>query len=97
MDRERAKQYEISVSLFNKCNLSCEFCFERHDRDIDFEELDQVAYKCYEATKKDIEKYNPKKLVLRFWGGELLKNCSVTVLDARNGEIRLETLGQVLY
>ena len=33
----------------------------------------------------------------QFWGGELLKNCSVTVLDARNGEIRLETLGQVLY
>ena len=33
----------------------------------------------------------------QFWGGELLKNCSVTVLDVWNGEIRLETLGQVLY
>lgn len=71
MDGSRAKQYEISVSLFNKCNLSCEFCFERHDREIDQEELNQTAYKCYEATKKDIEKYNPRKLVLRFWGGEL--------------------------
>ena len=71
MKTNRAKQYEISVSLFNKCNLNCEFCFERHNRDIDIEELNNVAFECYKATQKDIEKYNPKKIVLRFWGGEL--------------------------
>ena len=60
MKTDRAKQYEISVSLFNKCNLNCEFCFERHDRDIDLEELNNVANECYKATKKDIEKYNPR-------------------------------------
>lgn len=33
----------------------------------------------------------------RFWGGDLLKNCSVTLLEASDGRIRLLEEGRVYY
>lgn len=65
--------YEITCSLFTKCNLNCDFCSQVHVTDLNETTVLDMAYKAFEATEKDFETYKDtlKKLEVRFWGGEL--------------------------
>lgn len=65
--------YELTCSIFTKCNLNCEFCSQEHAEDLDEEYLMSIPELAYEATKDDFAKYAStlKKIEVRFWGGEL--------------------------
>lgn len=66
------EEYEMSISLFDKCNLKCEFCFERHSNRIDTQYIEDLPCLLVEKFKIVISEYkNIKVLNLRIWGGEL--------------------------
>lgn len=66
------EEYEMSISLFDRCNLNCCFCFEKHNGTIDIKYIEDLPYLLAEKFKTVIEEYkNIKVLNLRIWGGEL--------------------------
>lgn len=65
-------EYEMSISLFDRCNLNCKFCFEKHDKGIDAKYIDDLPNLLVEKFQNVIKEYkNIKVLNLRIWGGEL--------------------------
>lgn len=66
--------YEITCSLFTKCNLNCEFCSQEHVTDLDENKVLDIAFNAFETAKKDIHRWDIKKLEVRFWGGELFSD-----------------------
>jgi MoaA/NifB/PqqE/SkfB family radical SAM enzyme len=68
--------YELTCSLFDKCNLNCEFCSQEHAQDFDFSVVDDLPMMALEQTREDFKKYGDtiKKLEVRFWGGELFSD-----------------------
>lgn len=68
--------YELTCSLFTKCNLNCEFCSQEHAEDLDPAVVDDIPLKALEYTRDDFHAYGNtlKKLEVRFWGGELFSD-----------------------
>lgn len=66
--------YEITCSLFTKCNLNCEFCSQEHVTDLDESKVIDIAFNAFEVAKKDIIRWGVEKLEVRFWGGELFSD-----------------------
>ena len=60
---------EFAIVMTHNCNLECDYCFERgikqNGEDEDIEKI--IKY-----INKKIEAKSPEKIVLRFFGGELL-------------------------
>lgn len=68
----KSKVYEISVALFDNCNLCCSFCFsKRKDNKIDRERILSMPYELMKHVLVDIKKYGIEILNVRSWGGEL--------------------------
>lgn len=69
---EQSEYIELAIPLFERCNLNCKFCFEDHiSSKIDYEEIRNIPYKIIDQLEKEIQKLNPKEILLRLWGGEL--------------------------
>lgn len=62
--------YELSISLFDKCQLHCDFCFQTHKKDIDLDYIYSIPEKIMEIVPRLI-KYKTETLFVRIWGGEL--------------------------
>lgn len=63
---------EICVILFDRCNLHCKFCFEKHtDLKTCEEIIDSTFILTHELDTIKQKKKEIKNLVFRFWGGEL--------------------------
>lgn len=69
----KPEYYEMTISLFTKCNLNCEFCSQEHATDLDPRNLDQLITDSIDRFREDYEKYSDtlKKIEVRFWGGEM--------------------------
>lgn len=63
--------YELSLSLFDKCQLHCDFCFQAHQKDIDLEYIKSIPEKVVPGVSGRLRKFGCKKLHIRMWGGEL--------------------------
>lgn len=77
--------YEIAISLFDKCNLRCRFCYQAHKQDIDLDFINRAAKTMFDSTYADIEKYKDtlKRINLLFMGGELFSDdISDDILEA---------------
>lgn len=68
---KKIKFYEVAVSLFETCNLHCKFCFEKHNRPIDYEKIKTFPDTIINGIRNDINAYRPKLFILKVWGGEL--------------------------
>ena len=66
--------YEVSISLFETCNLNCKFCFERHNVPINKEAILKSASIITDGILQDLIDYNIQQLYLRYWGGELFQD-----------------------
>ena len=65
--------YEVSVSMFDKCNLRCKFCYQEHEQQIDRQFIQALDERILNDTREDLEKYKGslKSISLLFMGGEL--------------------------
>ena len=64
--------YELACSIFDYCNLNCNFCFQKHSKDgFDYNSIMQIPDKMYNRMKSEFELYNIKEIELKLWGGEL--------------------------
>ena len=65
--------FELSLSLFEKCNLKCKFCFEDHlTKDIDLAYIHNIPNEIFARFLAESEKYTAiKNINIRIWGGEL--------------------------
>lgn len=72
----KPSSYEIAVSMFNKCNLRCKFCFQDHTQAIDVDFIRNIPQKAFEAAQKDIEAHKDtlQSVSLLFMGGELFSD-----------------------
>lgn len=68
---KKIKFYEVAISLFETCNLNCKFCFEKHDKPIDYDKIKGYPDKIINGIKDDILRYHPQLFILKVWGGEL--------------------------
>lgn len=67
--------YEIAVPLFERCNLSCAFCFESHkDNSIDYDKILNIPKNIIRETKEDIVKLKSREILFRIWGGEVFED-----------------------
>lgn len=71
--------YELSLSLFNECNLHCSFCFQNELRQHDFYAFDKdyilsIPNKVVDVVSSQLHKYNSHTLYVRIWGGELFND-----------------------
>ena len=63
--------YEVAVSLFETCNLNCKFCFQSHNKPIDYDKILGYPDKIIDTLSDDLKRYSPKILLMKVWGGEL--------------------------
>jgi len=63
---------EISVPLFEYCNLNCDFCFENHNnKTISKKQILNIPSQIFDSLKEKIKEYQISEIKLRIWGGEL--------------------------
>lgn len=62
--------YELSISLFDTCQLHCDFCFQAHKKPIDLDYIKSIPSKVIAIVPR-LKKYETKTLYIRMWGGEL--------------------------
>ena len=69
-------KYELACSIFDFCNLNCDFCFQKHSRKgYSYQEIISIPDKMYELIKPEFEKYFIKEIDLKLWGGELFADA----------------------
>jgi hypothetical protein len=66
--------YEIIISLFTKCNLNCDFCFENHTNDIDIEAIKNIPKLLEDNYPEELKNPNIKRISIGFLGGELFSD-----------------------
>jgi sulfatase maturation enzyme AslB (radical SAM superfamily) len=66
--------YEISLSLFDKCNLNCDFCFQNKHNKIDINDINDLPKKLIPFILKEIERTYSKIIIFRLWGGEIFSD-----------------------
>ena len=64
--------FEIAAPLFERCNLSCSFCFESHEcNEIDINKILAMPRLIIDGIKDEVKEYGVDTILLRLWGGEL--------------------------
>lgn len=63
--------YELAISLFEKCNMRCKFCFQYHENDIDFDYIRRIPMMLRDYMMDEVKKYNVTDLYVKIWGGEV--------------------------
>lgn len=65
--------FEIAISLFEKCNLKCKFCFEEHkNTKIDLDYIHSIPKIVFDKFIIESKRYDIINLInIKVWGGEL--------------------------
>lgn len=63
--------YELAISLFEKCNMRCKFCFQSHNGEVDLQYIRNIPYLLRNKLYSEIKKYNIRELNVKIWGGEV--------------------------
>lgn len=66
--------YQIAISLFSQCNLSCKFCFQQNKLKIDKQLILTTLFKEFFNIINDINNYNIKNVNINVWGGQLFND-----------------------
>jgi organic radical activating enzyme len=66
--------YEVSLSLFNKCNLNCKFCFQDKSSKIDIEAIKNIPDKLTSFIPNELMRTGSNGVLIRLWGGELFSD-----------------------
>jgi hypothetical protein len=66
--------YEVIISLFTKCNLNCDFCFQSHTNDIDIEAIKNIPKLLEDNYPEELKNSELKQVILGFLGGELFSD-----------------------
>lgn len=80
--------YEVAVSMFDKCNLRCKFCYQDHKKAVDIEFIKTLDDKIISSITAEMRQYygKIKVLSLLFMGGELFSDdISGSTLQAYKG------------
>lgn len=68
-------EYEIAISLFEQCNLSCSFCFQGHSKTPqDPSLIKMIPQKILGQIMEDLKNKCPKNIGVRIWGGEVFSD-----------------------
>lgn len=70
ISNKKIPSYELSISLFDKCQLNCDFCFQAHKKEVDIEYIKSIPEKVLGIVPRLIQR-ETKTLHIRLWGGEL--------------------------
>jgi hypothetical protein len=66
--------YEVIISLFTKCNLNCDFCFEDHTNDIDIEAIKNIPKLLEDNYPEELKNPKIEIISLGLLGGELFSD-----------------------
>lgn len=71
--------YELSLQLFNQCNLNCTFCFENPQRKCHVQQYDpeyilSIPQKVEKYVSEQLRQLGTRVLYIRIWGGELFQD-----------------------
>lgn len=66
---KRESRGEFFINLFEKCNLSCSFCWQDHDDNHGMDSIKERAYDVIEVLNRDRDKY--RSYDVNIMGGEL--------------------------
>lgn len=73
--------YELAISLFEKCNMRCKFCFQSHENTIDLDYIRSIPMSLRSKLLSEVKKYNIKELNVKIWGGEVFLDNVVNPIE----------------
>lgn len=69
---KKPSYFEVAVPLFERCNLHCSFCFEKHiNNDIDYDKILAMPKLVISQIKQQVLDCETNQILLRLWGGEV--------------------------
>lgn len=66
--------YQIAISLFSQCNLSCKFCFQQNKTKLNKAFVAKTLLNNFQNIIRDIVSYNIKNVNINMWGGQLFND-----------------------
>jgi sulfatase maturation enzyme AslB (radical SAM superfamily) len=65
------KGYEVTFTLFTKCNLNCDFCFQNHSNEIDIEAIKNIPIILEDNYPEELKDPNLESIRVNITAGEL--------------------------
>lgn len=91
-----SKSYDLTISLFEKCNLDCNFCFQNHiNKKVDLDKIKNIPNLIKTQINKEIKKYNIQFLNILIWGGEIFMDSLPNQIFILYENLTLELLNVI--
>ena len=67
--------YQIAISLFSQCNLSCKFCFQQNKSKLNKQLILSSLFNGFSNIINEIILYDIKNININIWGGQLFNDA----------------------